>query len=399
MDFKKKPFNFFTLWIEAFKLANKTFGTLLLLFSLFVAFVAFFLLVLWVVGTKMVLPGAMTAPFLAALSTGVMGLIAGYMVRFIFPCTLTNMLAARANKEGKSLPECFSRSIVPSFYLLLATVLIWVASLITGWVFKSTNSVLIAGLGLLVSLLFITLPCSFTTQALALRGENPITAIKYSVDLVFRRYFSTSFLLLSIWLMPFILLGCIVLGLLAGIPFVAGESFDITRLSVGWYGVLLVAFAMYVFSIYYAFTAKTLLFLNLDYGLNRASFELEDASIMEKESSSTVLPVNAGMPVQAPKQDIITPNAQVGMLKATVSAEDSHLQEISNQKPDQVYAPTNLKVQEYMHQEEDRMPTILFDDDMAAEMAKNQEILEKQKEEAANKQQNNGPDNIKLSKR
>lgn len=399
MDFKKKPFNLFTLWIEAFKLANKTFGTLVLLVSLFIAFVAFFLLVLRVVCTKMVLPGAMTAPFLAALSTGVMSLIAGYMVRFIFPCTLTNMLAARANKEGKSLPECFNRSIVPSFYLLLASILIWLASAITGWVFKSTNSVLLTGAGLVVSVLFITLPCSFTVQALALRGENPISAIKYSVDLVFNRYFSTLIMLLSIYLLPLLTAIVCVAALVVGIPLFWADSFDITRLTVGWYGVFLVVGVVCVFMLYCAFTAKTLLFLNLDYGYNRASFELEDAAIMEKESVSTVLPVSAGMPVQAPKQDIITPNAQVGMLKATVSSAEQHMQEATLQHLDQVYSPDNAKVQQYMHQEEDRMPTILFDDDMAAEMAKNQKILEKQKEEAANKQQNNGPDNIKLSKR
>lgn len=75
------------------------------------------------------------------------------------------------------------------------------------------------------------------------------------------------------------------------------------------------------------------------------------------------------------------------------------MQNATQQHLNQVYSPDNAKVQQYMHQEEDRMPTILFDDDMAAEMAKNQEILEKQKEHSAHKQQDNGPDNIKLSKR
>ena len=184
-----------------------------------------------------------------------------------------------------------------------------------------------------------------------------------------------------------------------GIPLFGADSFDITHLTVGWYGVFLLVGVVWVFMLYCAFTAKTLLFLNLDYGYNRASFELEDAAILEQESVSTVLPVSAGMPVQAPTQDIIAPDAQVGMLKATVSSDDKHMQNATQQHLNQVYSPDNAKVQQYMHQEEDRMPTILFDDDMAAEMAKNQEILEKQKEHSAHKQQDNGPDNIKLSKR
>lgn len=393
MDFKKKPFNLFTLWIEAFKLANSTFGTLVLGCFLF-ALVCLFM------GVVMsFLRGVLFGQVLVVLGAVGITFVIVYMVRCIFPCTLVNMLAARANKEGTSLPQCFSRALVPAFYLLLASILIWVATMITSWVFRLTNSVLLTGVGVVVSFFFITLPCTFTAQVLTLRGENPISAIKYSVDLVFSRYFSTVIMLLSIYLFPFLMVIVCGLALVVGIPLFGADSFDITHLTVGWYGVFFLVAAVWGFMLYCAFTAKTLLFLNLDYGINRASFELEDAAILEQESVSTVLPVNAGMPVQTPTQDIITPQAQVGMLKATVSSEDAHMQAASQQHLDQVYSPSNLKVQEYMQQEEDRMPTILFDDDMAAEMAKNQEILEKQKEQSAQKQQNNGPDNIKLSKR
>ena len=64
----------------------------------------------------------------------------------------------------------------------------------------------------------------------------------------------------------------------------------------------------------------------------------------------------------------------------------------------QVYSPDNIKVQQYMHQEEDRMPTILFDDDMAQDIAKNQEMMSAKKEKN-NQPEDNGPENIKLSKR
>ena len=124
------------------------------------------------------------------------------MTRCIVPCTVVNLIAARANKEGTSLPQCFSRALFPAFYFLLSSILIWLASLITLWVFKLTNSALLSGLGVLASFFFITLPCAFTAQALALRGENPISAIKYSVDLVFNRYFTTAIMLLSIYILP-----------------------------------------------------------------------------------------------------------------------------------------------------------------------------------------------------
>ena len=393
MDFKKKPFNLFTLWIEAFKLANSTFGSLVLGCVLLALFYPVACVVLGFLGRLLF------GQVLMMLGAFLMGLFMVYAGHCIFPCTVINLIAARANKEGTSLPQCFSRALLPAFYFLLSSILIWLASLITLFVFKLTNSALLSGLGVLASFFFITLPCAFTAQALALRGENPISAIKYSVDLVFNRYFTTAIMLLSIYILPAVAVLVCALALVIGIPLFGAESFDITHLTVGWYGVFLLVGVVWVFMLYCAFTAKTLLFLNLDYGYNRASFELEDAAILEQESVSTVLPVSAGMPVQAPTQDIIAPNAQVGMLKATVSSDDKHMQNATLQHLDQVYAPDNAKVQQYMHQEEDRMPTILFDDDMAAEMAKNQEILEKQKEHSAHKQQDNGPDNIKLSKR
>lgn len=109
MDFKKKPFNLFTLWIESFKLANKTFGALVLLVFLLVVFIALALTAIVIVATKLVLPGAMTGPFLAGISTATLMLIAGYIATFIFPCTLINMISARANKVGTALPECFGK--------------------------------------------------------------------------------------------------------------------------------------------------------------------------------------------------------------------------------------------------------------------------------------------------
>ena len=107
------------------------------------------------------------------------------------------------------------------------------------------------------------------------------------------------------------------------------------------------------------------------------------------------LPVTAGMPVERPKDDILNPNEQVGML-TTVSPETNSMN--VDEHLNQVYSPDNVKVQQYMHQEEDRMPTILFDDDMAKEMAKNKEMFAS-KRTKTDTPEDNGPDNIKLSKR
>ena len=137
------------------------------------------------------------------------------------------------------------------------------------------------------------------------------------------------------------------------------------------------------------------MFLNLDHGFNRDGFEISDAEKLAGMSSSTALPATAGMPVQRPENDILSPNEQVGML-TTVSPETNEMN--VDEHLNQVYSPDNIKVQQYMHQEEDRMPTILFDDDMAQDIAKNQEMMSAKKEKN-NQPEDNGPENIKLSKR
>lgn len=395
MDFKKKPFNLFTLWVESFKLANNTFGALVLLVFLLLVFIAFALTTIVIVSTKLVLPGAMTTPFLAGISTFTLIMIASYIAYFIFPCTLINMVSARANKVGTALPECFWKALIPSFYLLLASLVIGIPTVIIQWLIRSAGFSNM-GLILMAVLVFgIYVPSAFTAPAIALRGENPVSAIRYSMDLVFRRYFRTAILLVSVWLAPFVGLALAVGGLVVGIPLFFAGSFDITNLTLGWYIVFLAAALVYIFSLYFAFTANTLLFLNLDHGFNRDGFEISDAVKLAGKSSTTALPVTAGMPVARPKDDILNPNEQVGML-TTVSPETNEMN--VDEHLNQVYSPDNVKVQQYMHQEEDRMPTILFDDEMAKEMAKNQEMFAS-KRTKTDTPEDNGPENIKLSKR
>lgn len=395
MDFKKKPFNLFTLWVESFKLANNTFGALVLLVFLLLVFIAFALTAIVIVATKLVLPGAMTTPFLAGISTFTLIMIASYIAYFIFPCTLINMVSARANKVGTALPECFWKALIPSFYLLLASLVIGIPTVIIQWLIRSAGFSNM-GLILMAVLVFgIYVPSAFTAPAITLRGENPVSAIRYSMDLVFRRYFRTAILLVSVWLAPFVGLAVAVGALVVGIPLFFAGSFDITNLTLGWYIVFLAAALVYIFSIYFAFTANTLLFLNLDHGFNRDGFEISDAVKLAGKSSTTALPVTAGMPVARPKDDILNPNEQVGML-TTVSPETNEMN--VDEHLNQVYSPDNVKVQQYMHQEEDRMPTILFDDEMAKEMAKNQEMFAS-KRTKTDTPEDNGPENIKLSKR
>ncbi len=395
MDFKKKPFNLFTLWIESFKLANKTFGALVLLVFLLVVFIALALTAIVIVATKLVLPGAMTGPFLAGISTATLMLIAGYIATFIFPCTLINMISARANKVGTALPECFWKALIPSFYLLLASIVIAIPTMVINWLIRSAGASNLSLILTAVLIFGIYIPSAFTAPAITLRGENPVSAIRYSMDLVFRRYFRSAILLFSIWLAPFIGFAVAAGALIVGIPLFFADSFDITNLTVGWYIVFLAAALVYVFSLYFAVTANTLLFLNLDQGLNRDGFEISDAEKLAGKASSMALPVTAGMPVERPKDDILNPNEQVGML-TTVSPETNSMN--VDEHLNQVYSPDNVKVQQYMHQEEDRMPTILFDDDMAKEMAKNKEMFAS-KRTKTDTPEDNGPDNIKLSKR
>ena len=136
-----------------------------------------------------------------------------------------------------------------------------------------------------------------------------------------------------------------------------------------------IVFGLYVLlSIEAIFTA---LFLNLDY-CHRPT----------KNRESDV-PLAA---LEAEKVETSKETAEVGLVQTSVH---THTDEDTFRHLEQVY-----DAQEHLHlgkaEEEDRMPTILFDDEMAKQLTKTEENM-RQQQQKTNNPTDNGPESIKIS--
>ena len=162
-----------------------------------------------------------------------------------------------------------------------------------------------------------------------------------------------------------------------------------------WLIVLIVLAGVFAFLTITSLAFVVLVFLNLDYGVNRDSFipmpqvEINEQPTQVFGKDNNVLPPGAGNTVTT--QDVIP---QVEVLQSSVKAETDH-PEIT-QHLHQVYQPKPEDVVEYT--EEDRMPTILFDDEMAKQLERQRTMWEEKMNSDKQERDDNDSSSIKMSK-
>ncbi len=380
MNLKEKQ-NLFKLLIEGLRLVNQA-GT---------ALVVFVILALISTVLPLLLLHLNISPILVKLTIS-------FLSSFLL-ILLWRVLAAKADNFGESISNSLTASLIPSVYLLIVSLIIGGFTILASFVLipllKYTGNIGLILFALVFYFLFVRL--SFVPPALALREQGPVKAIIYSWEMTrgVKNFFRTFFALLVCGLLSPLFLLIIIRALYIFIPLYFADSFNLAALTTSWYvagGIILFCFLVVNF---WSFATFLLFFLNCDYGENRSSYtplpedELTSQTTQVFGENNNVLPPGLGKIVT--QQDIENVTVKKASVKTVSDSDDlkEHL--------DKVYQP---KPEEFVHyQEEDRMPTILFDDEMAKQIEQNSQLFaKKEKREEHNQEDKDDGQSIKMSK-
>ncbi len=371
-----------------FKTANKAFGSVL-------ALVLFIALLSGLAIGVVALAGFLFGPT-ATVILAVPVYILIYFFNFVLMTAVAQLLAAKLEKRGLTMTESFSGSLRPAFYFVLSTLILLIPSALLSFgasLSGSSTVVFLVTLGVVL----LQLPFMFTLYAAALRDEGPIGALRYSWDLT-TRYWWRILLAVLVWIGLVVCLvlaaACLVKALLSpevSALFFSGDSAMAAQMLpfmlMGWLaGIskpMIIAIAVIfmalngfiMLSIQATFVA---LFLNLDY---------HNSPISGREINLTgeLTDQNGQL-----AEDILS---EVEVKQAAIR---THTDEDTTRHLDQVY-----QAQEHLanaiDQEEDRMPTILFDEDMAQRLAENERQMQERKQRAEQQKGDEGQQSIKMS--
>ena len=360
----RKPCSFLRLFIEGFNLVNKSFGTILVLGLSAVA--AYILLAILTVLCK--LPAFFVSLVSAVLSN-------------FLTMMLLRLFTARAENDNISLPDMAIAAVMPTINIVILSFLCGIAGLIFALPFYSnTNYPFILNCLIIAVGLFVSFRLVFASMAIAVREQGPISSLKYSWHLTGRHWMYTLGALFLMALFPILFVGTVLLGLYAAIPLFFAEHFSLLHLSAPWIIFLLLVTLLFICVEISMCAYFVLVFLHLDYEDNRGPLPAEP------------MPQTEATPALQPASDIAKEELQVEQASVKSHADDESV----SQHLDQVYQPKQDVVE---YAEEDRMPTILFDDDMAKEIEQTRQQWEQEKARAQRKDDDDSePSTIKMSR-
>ena len=377
MDIREQQ-NIFSLFFNSFRLLNRA-GT-----AIFVLIFSAILLYAMIAGlAKMDVP-----LFLVKIMI--------WPLTIFFSAVFLRQLGCKAQNEGESIAASCSASVFPTIYSIILILLLSVALVALSVLMAASRSAILITIAFLLILFFYFRLC-FVPAAIVLREQGPIASIIYSWQLTGHRWGITLGMFLILCFGPSLLISAIIRALYVGIPLFFADSFNITALSAPWYiagAVLLVL--IFLFWILLA-CFYVLVFLNVDFGENRGSYTPTPEVHLTEEptqifgADNNVLPPGIGKPVT--EQDL---QNQVGV-QVTHAAFQSAEPETINQHLDKVYQPPKSEdIVQYA--DEDRMPTILFDDEMAKQIEANQQMWAKQTKHEKTDNPDDNQTSIKMSK-
>ena len=362
----REPQSVLALLAESFKLVNRSIGTLLLL-----GFVS----ALLSIGVGALVFVHVPVFIIKILS----GLVSVFMTVVSF-----QVVAALAENQQVSITEKMSSSVFPAIYTIILNLCIGITVVLAGLLFgviaggmRSTAVLVVFGLlGL-----FLFLRFCFAPMAIALQEENPISALMHSWQLTGDHLLKVITCWLVSVLLPIAFIGVCGYGLYVAIPLYFADSFNLASPSLVWILVFLLLFVVFVFISVSVWVYWILVYLNLTYS--------EDGSFQEV----TALPQTQ---VTMAEQDHALSEAeteQSQVLKMSIKSQEG--EGTIEQHLEQVYQPKPEDIVEYT--EEDRMPTILFDDEMAKQMEADRSKWEAEKNKSRSKTEGDD-DIIKMSK-
>ncbi len=441
MEITAKKINLLRLWVESFAIVNRCTGKLVM------AILCSVLLLALVVGV--ILLGFGSSALLAHFQMAVLAKSVGFITLLIyFICALIGncyslffmtvcwqIVAAEAQGQKRPLSEFFSGSILPTLYQVVAALLLMIPYILVVIVLAFLTRVpsLMTLVMIAVGLLAVRICYSFI--AIAVANKGPIEGLQLSWQMTTGMDYVDA-LLMCVTAMASVLL---VEGVLFGIGYVLyiniplhfAQGFSLAHLSFVWYlaGFVLAVILMFVF--FALMTFPVLVFLNRHAQLYSSPQVAEDENIFiplhelelsqgnadgnepiqEVAPATTEVPqdikpleaepqpfpqtTQPSAPPPPPAPAVMQGLDDLQVTHASVHTGEEDVNEIT-QHLDKVYTPK----EEHLVQtgDEDRMPTILFDDEMAKELLKQTDTPSKDTKAAndSNPPQDDGP--IKMSK-
>lgn len=359
----------FSLWLGTFSVINRSMG------NVFKAIAILFVLplvLMGVLGTFVFVRAPMVVMVLSVVS----GIYIGCM-SLALSIILYRIIDSEIEETHESLAESVTTSIMPTLYMFVYSIGLGILSAAVSFIGTFTDSKLLMGLLNVAFFFCITLRVMFAPMAMAVRGLGPVDAVVHSWRLTSGSGYIRTLGMWAISLILPILTVVATIGLVYGayvcIPLFFANSFDLSHLTWPWYVAGILLAIIFVFIGLCIFAYPFVVFLNMDSRLYQAEWGVvADVHMVEEK-------VEENATQRTPQARGAHPH------KKTIEVEDLTIEHssVSNDAHDdtfsehlkQVYNPQNTDVIEYT--EEDRMPTIMFDDAMAKQLEENRKMWNK----------------------
>ncbi len=424
MNITEKRENLFTLWLYSFSVVNRSVGKLVavVVFSVFLFLVAMGILMLCfgTVGllsqlnamalSQTVSVGALVAYLLFTLGGNVYGLF------FVTVCW--RVLGAQAEEQPLPLSEAFSSSIMPALYQLGGAVVLAVPMVIVFAMVAFLRSPVLMLLVLLAIFFTVGIRLCYSFISMAVANKGPIEGFMCSWDMTKGTGYVDALLMCLMTLGTVLLMELFYVAIAYGafilIPTHFAQGFSFAGLSAGWILAAVLLLLLGIFMYFVALTFPVIVFLNRHAVASGISFERDSTFVplpgltlpdvgdnpAHAQASQTTVhapqekkpqPLQSAQPTVSPTSKI--PEVQV--TQASIHTNETETEDLSEHL-NQVYTPKPEDIVQYG--DEDRMPTILFDDEMAKQLQENQAQFAKRKKEDNPQDKKDGPDSIKMSK-
>ncbi len=415
MDINKKQ-NLLRLWLESFVVVNQCTGKLIkaVLCLLLVVAVILTILILGMGGTAVLNHLQMMGTSqMVGIGTGLLYMassLLGNLLCLFFMTVIFQIIATHVLQVKQPLTETFSSSVWPTIYQIVASLLLAIPAIIVSIILAilSKGSPW-AGLIGIILITFLSVRICYSFIAIAVDNKGPIEGLVHSWNLTKGSNYMDALLMCLMLVGSVLLLYAIIFGLgyalYIAIPLYFPNSFNLTHPSLIWWLLLLVLIVLGIFYYMALLAFPILVYLNRSAQENPIKQQqTKDDEIfiplpeLETPGTPQAAPVNPDPSAQTNAHNTQTPPAgmeMLGVTKTSVNTTEAETNDLS-QHLDQVYTPRDKEIAQ--HKEEDRMPTILFDDELAKQL-EGQFLAEQQPKPAPKEDENSsGDDPIQLSK-
>ena len=395
MDITTKKYNLLYLWLKSFGIINQCTGKLVqaVLCSVLLAALVVLVLVLGL-GTSMLLSKLQMT--LLAQTVGIGTLLIYMLVALLsnlygvfFLTVIWRIIAAQALQRTQPLSEIFSSSVWPTLYQFIAAIVLSIPCIIVFAILalaaRTSSVVLILGL---VLTFFIAVRLCYSFVAIAVDNKGPIEGIVTSWQLTAGNNYIDALLMCVMLAGSMLLLEAIFIAVGYGfyvlIPLHFANSFSLAHISPLWWIVGLILGLLGIFYYLAMMAFWVLVFLNRNaqgtavptqeetnpifIPLPELEVPIHDAAAKPSMSVSSASTQPSNPSPSANKQEDLLASHQTPQLEGleviqtSVNTTEEDSKEIT-QHLHQVYTPRSKD--SVKTGEEDRMPTILFDDELA----------------------------------